>query len=307
MNLATPPFTLRQIQYALAVAEVRNFRRAAELCAVAQPSLSSQLAALEEALGVVLFERGRGGVRTTPAGKLLLARMRQMLRESDDLVREARGFQDPFAGSLRLGVIPTIAPYLLPQLVPALKKAFPKLTPLWTEDRTQPLVAALERGELEGGILALEADLGTLEVQALGRDPFVACLPPHHPLTRRKGRTLRLDDLDGERLLLLEDGHCLRDQALAACGRAKVEELGFRTTSLPTLVQMVSSGAGITLLPRLSVPTETARAAVVLRSLAAPVPFRTLALVWRRGSFAQAGMPRIAAVAKEVVKGFGGM
>jgi len=296
MSFAPPPFTLRQIQYALAVAETRNFRRAATLCAVAQPSLSAQLASLEEALGVPLFERGSGGVRITPAGTSLLARMRRLLAESDDLAREALNFRDPLAGTLRLGIIPTLAPYLLPSLVPALRTAFPKLLPLWTEERTDTLVAALHRGELEGAILALEADLGDLEVQPLGKDPFLVCLPTNHPLARLAG-PLKMEELEGERLLLLEDGHCLRGQALAACGRAKVEELGYRATSLPTLVQMVSSGAGLTLLPRLAAPTEAARAAVMLRPLAAPEPYRTLALVWRKGSYAQEVLPQVGAVA----------
>lgn len=306
MNLAPPPFTLRQIQYALAVAETLNFRRAASLCAVAQPSLSSQLGALEEALGVLLFERGQGGVRVTPAGEVLLFRMKRMLAESEDLQREARSFQDPFAGKLRLGIIPTIAPYLLPGLVPALKEAFPKLLPLWTEERTDTLVRALQRGELEGAILALEADLGDLEVQKLGRDPFLVCIPMDHHLAQRK-KAIRVEELEGEHLLLLEDGHCLRDQALAACGKAKLEELGYRATSLPTLVQMVSSGAGLTLLPRLAAATETARAAVVVRPLAAPAPFRTLALVWRKGTFAHGILPRVGTVAAAAFRASGGM
>jgi len=299
---ATPlPFTLRQMQYALAVAETRNFRRAAELCAVAQPSLSSQLASLESALGVLIFERGRGGVRVTPPGQVLLARMARMLAEGRELGQEAQTFLDPFAGSLRLGIIPTLAPYVLPFLVPALREAFPRLLPLWTEAHTDTLVAALQKSELDGAILALEADLGDLEHLVLGRDPFRVCLPTTHRLARRK-QALREDELEGERLLLLEDGHCLRGQALAACGRARLEELGYRATSLPTLVQMVASGAGITLLPRLAVATEAARASVVMRPLAEPVPFRTLALVWRRGTFAEGALRQLGPVAAQAFR-----
>ena len=298
MNLASLPFTLRQLQYALAVAETLNFRRAAERCAVAQPSLSSQLAALEAALGVVLFERGPGGVRITPAGKPLLARMSQIAAAAAELTLEATSLQDPFAGTLRLGVIPTLAPYLLPFLVPALKEAFPRLMPRWTEDRTDTLVTALHQGELEGAFLALEADLGDLESQVLGRDPFLLCLPPGHRLARTAA-PLRVEKLEGESLLLLEDGHCLRDQALAACGGARLEELGYRATSLPTLVQMVASGAGVTLLPRLAAAIEASRATVVLRPLAAPAPFRTLALVWRRGCYADRALQRLGKVASK--------
>ncbi len=300
--MPTPlPFTLRQMQYALAVLETRNFRRAAELCAVAQPSLSSQLAALEASLGVVLFERGGGGVRVTPPGEILLARMARLLAESQELVREAGACQDPLAGPLRLGVIPTLAPYTLPFLVPALREAFPRLLPLWTEARTDVLVAALQKGELEGAILALEANLGDLDHQVLGEDPFRVCLPAGHSLARSH-RALRVEELEGEHLLLLEDGHCLRDQALAACGRARIEELGYRATSLPTLVQMVASGVGVTLLPRLAVATEAARASVVLRPLVKPAPFRTLALVWRRGSFADGSMRRLGTVAAQAFR-----
>lgn len=299
---ATPlPFTLRQMQYALAVAETRNFRRAADLCAVAQPSLSSQLAALEHSLGVTLFERGKGGVRVTPPGQVLLARMERILAEGRELGQEAHTFLDPFAGSLRLGIIPTLAPYVLPFLVPALREAFPRLLPLWTEAHTDTLVAALQKSELDGAILALEADLGDLEHLVLGRDPFRACLPVNHPLAKRK-QALQEKELEGERLLLLEDGHCLRGQALAACGRARIEELGYRATSLPTLVQMVASGAGITLLPRLAVATEAARASVVMRPLAEPVPFRTLALVWRRGTFAEGALRRLGPVAAKAFR-----
>ncbi len=301
MDTTPLPFTLRQMQYALAVAETRNFRRAADLCAVAQPSLSSQLAALEHSLGVTLFERGKGGVRVTPPGQVLLARMERILAEGRELGQEAHTFLDPFAGSLRLGIIPTLAPYVLPFLVPALQEAFPRLLPLWTEAHTDTLVAALQKSELDGAILALEADLGDLEHLVLGRDPFRVCLPVNHPLAKRK-QALREKELEGERLLLLEDGHCLRGQALAACGRARIEELGYRATSLPTLVQMVASGAGITLLPRLAVATEAARASVIMRPLAEPVPFRTLALVWRRGTFAEGALRRLGPVAAKAFR-----
>lgn len=301
MDTTPLPFTLRQMQYALAVAETRNFRRAADLCAVAQPSLSSQLAALEHSLGVTLFERGKGGVRVTPPGQVLLARMERILAEGRELGQEAHTFLDPFAGSLRLGIIPTLAPYVLPFLVPALREAFPRLLPLWTEAHTDTLVAALQKSELDGAILALEADLGDLEHLVLGRDPFRVCLPVNHPLAKRK-QALREKELEGERLLLVEDGHCLRGQALAACGRARIEELGYRATSLPTLVQMVASGAGITLLPRLAVATEAARASVIMRPLAEPVPFRTLALVWRRGTFAEGALRRLGPVAAKAFR-----
>lgn len=295
MDFSALPFTLRQAQYALAVADTRSFRQAAERCAVAQPSLSSQVAALEAALETPLFERGRGGVRPTPAGSALLPRFRALLQAAEDTLREARTFADPLAGPLRLGVIPTLAPYLLPRIAPVLRKAFPKLQILWTEGRTPDLVKALEEGRLEGALLALEADLGDLETLPLGRDDFHLCAPKGHPLV--KGcRTVRLEDLEGARLLLLEDGHCLRDQALAACRSTRVEETGFRATSLPTLVQMVASGAGLTLLPELALPTETTRAAVTVRPFAEPAPHRTLGLAWRRNTYAREALGEIGKV-----------
>jgi LysR family hydrogen peroxide-inducible transcriptional activator len=292
MDPAPLPFTLRQLQYLLAVAETRNFRKAAALCAVAQPSLSAQVAALEGALGVTVFERGRAGARPTPAGARLLARIDKLLAQCGDLAREARAAGDLLAGPLRLGIIPTLAPYLLPFLAPALRAAFPRLQPLWTEAPTAVLVDALWRGDLEAAFLAREADLRGLEAADLGRDPFLACLPAEHRLARGRG-PLALAELDRETLLLLTDGHCLRDQALAACQRSRVEEAGFRATSLATLVQMVASGAGVTLLPRLAAATEGGRAAVKLRPLAEPAPGRTLALAWRPGSFAEEALGRV--------------
>ncbi len=300
MTIAPLPCTFRQMQYALAVAETLSFRKAADLCAVAQPSLSAQVAALEDALGVPLFERGRGGVRVTAPGRALIARMGALLRDAADLTNEARSLRDPLAGPLRLGILPTLAPYALPFLVPALRAAFPRLQPIWIEGTTAALAAGLRDGGLEGALLALEADLGELETLPLGEDPFLVCLPAGHRLAQ-DDRPLSLDALEGERLLLLDDGHCLRGQALAACGRTRVEEAGFRATSLSTLMHMVAGGLGITLLPRLAVGTEAARATVALRPLAPPVPFRTLALAWRPGSYAR---PSLRQVGAEVAAAF---
>jgi LysR family transcriptional regulator, hydrogen peroxide-inducible genes activator len=286
------PFSLRQIQYVLALAETRNFHRAAEQCAVVQPSLSAQVAALEAALGTRLFERGKGGVQLTPAGEAFLARARRLMREAEDLAGDLARFKDPFAGQVRLGIIPTLGPYLLPALAPAIRKAFPRLVPLWTEDRTATLVRAIHEGRMEGAILALEADLEGLETHVLGQDPFALVLPRGHRLAKGRG-PVALEALQGERVLLLDDGHCLRTQALAVCAAARAEELGFRATSLPTLVQMVASGAGITLLPRSALATETARATVTVREFKAPAPFRTLALAWRKDGHRTGLMARL--------------
>lgn len=300
--MAAPlPLTLRQLQYVVAVADALNFRRAAEACAVAQPALSAQIAALEGALGVRIFERSRSGVVVTPAGAALVAGARGILLAAGELVQVARSHQDPLAGTLRLGIIPTLAPYLLPELAPRLRRAFPALVPQWLEERTPVLVRSLQEGLLDAALLAVEADLEDLEWLPLGQDPFLLTLPEAHPLARGRG-PVSLDRLDGERILLLEDGHCLRDQALAACARARVEELGYRATSLPTLVQMVASGVGVTLLPKLAVATETARAAVAVRAIADPPPYRTLALAWRAGSYLKPATAGLGEVMRDAVR-----
>jgi LysR family transcriptional regulator, hydrogen peroxide-inducible genes activator len=183
MNLAPHPFTLRQLQYVVAVAERRSFRQAAEACRVAQPSLSAQVAQVEDLLSVKLFERDRRRVVPTAAGLAFVARARAILLEADGLVDAARVLGDPLAGPLRLGVIPTVAPYLLPEVAPALRTRFPKLTFLWTEDKTASLVERLGRAELDGALVALEADLGDLPRVVLGKDPFVFAAPPGHPLS----------------------------------------------------------------------------------------------------------------------------
>jgi len=279
------PVTLRQLQYLVAVVDQRTFRRAAEVCGVSQPALSAQIATLESALDVQLLERDRRSVRLTPAGKQVLERARRLLVEAEDLSDAARSLSDPLSGELRIGIIPTISPYLLPQIVPALRRQAPRLTLYWIEERTDTLVRKVEAGELDAALLALEARLGDLQQLALGRDPFVLAMAPVHRLAART-TPARLDELDGVDLLLLDDGHCLREQALAACKRTDAHELDFRATSLPTLVQMVAAGTGVTLLPRLAIPVETHNTRLTLRRFAPPVPERTIGLVWRKGSSA---------------------
>jgi LysR family transcriptional regulator, hydrogen peroxide-inducible genes activator len=312
------PFSLRQLQYAAAVADTLSFRRAAERCHVSQPSLSAQLAHLETVLGVRLFERDRRRVLPTAAGKDLLERARRVLRDAEDLVQAARQLGDPLAGSLRIGVIPTISSYLLPGVSPALRRRFPRLRLAWVEDKTGTLVRDLERGGLDAALLALEgvrgdgelvtdasapqsrrrdgrdrgamrpsrvkrAPIGDVEVAEIAKDPFVLALPRDHPLAA-SGGPAGLSDLREASVLLLDEGHCFRDQALAYCSRGRAHELEFRATSLATLAQMVAGGAGVTLLPALAVPTESRRARIQIRPLAHPAPGRTIALVWRRQS-----------------------
>jgi len=278
---ATPhPFTLRQLQYAEAVAELRSFRRAAERCHVSQPSLSAQVIQLEGQLGVKLFERGNRRVLVTSAGEAVLQHLRRVLIEADDLADSARQLGNPLSGTLRLGVIPTVSPYLLPEVVPALRARHPELAPVWVEDKTESLVASLREGKLDAALLALEAPVGDVESETVAEDPFVLVAPPGHPLARARTPATP-QELRGADFLLLDEGHCFREQALSYCASARAHELDFRATSLATLAQMVAGGSGVTLLPRLALPVENRRSELVVRRLANPEPHRTLALVWR--------------------------
>jgi LysR family hydrogen peroxide-inducible transcriptional activator len=298
MRTSHHPFTLRQLQYAAAVADLRSFRRAAERCHVSQPSLSAQIIQLEEQLGVRLFERAFRRVIVTAAGEAVLVRLRRLLLEADDLADSVRQLGDPLAGTLRLGVIPTVSPYLLPEIVPCLRARHPALSAVWVEDKTENLIEALREGRIDAALLALEAPLGEVEREIVCEDPFVLAAPPGHPLVQGLSPATPLE-LRGAGFLLLDDGHCFRDQALTYCASARGRELDFRATSLATLAQMVAGGAGITLLPRLSLPVENRRSELSVRRLASPAPHRTLALVWRPRSPLGPALRRLAITIRE--------
>jgi len=294
MDLLSPmPVSLRQLQYVVAVADLGGFRRAAEACHVSQPSLSAQVGQAEEALGVRLFERNRRRVRVSAAGVPLVAQARAVLVAAGDLRELGRQLADPFTGTLRIGLIPTISPYLLPEIAPALTRIYPRLTIVWSEDRTGGLVRQANEGAIDAAILALEADLGPLDHAVLLRDPFLLAASPGHPLSTARRRA-RVDDLQDVSVLLLDDGHCFRDQALQLCARVGAREAGFRATSLATLVQMASAGGGVTLLPSIALPVENRRGQLVVRPFAPPGPGRTIALAWRRGSALAPALERLA-------------
>lgn len=295
MKFSPHPFSLRQLQYAVAVADELSFRQAAARCRVSQPSLSAQVAQLEEALGVVLFERNRQRVLVTAAGSELLARARRLLVEADDLGAAGQRAGDPLAGAIRVGVIPTIAPYLLPAATPRLRAGFPRLTLAWHEGRTDGLMASLAAGDLDAALVALEASLGDVEHEVIAVDPFVLAARAGHPLARGSG-AVESAELRGLDVMLLDDGHCFRQQALDVCSAARAREGEFRATSLTTLVQMVAGGAGVTLLPALSLATEARRARLSIRPLASPAARRTIALVWRRQAPMAPALRQIAAV-----------
>jgi LysR family hydrogen peroxide-inducible transcriptional activator len=274
--------TIRQLEYLVALADTLGFHRAAERVHVSQPSLSAQVQQAEAVLGVRLFERSQRRVLLTPAGELVVARARRVLREAEDLLAAARLLFDPFRGNWRLGLIPTVAPYLLPEILPGVHRAHPHLRLLLREERTPVLVRELLAGGLEAAILAEVPDLGDLARAPLAEDRFLLAAPLGHPLARKRKVALR--DLEQAPLLLLEDGHCLRGQALAFCAKAGAREADFRASSLPTLMQMVAAGMGLTLLPALCAPMERTRASLALRPFAPPVPGRQLVLAWRAGS-----------------------
>jgi LysR family hydrogen peroxide-inducible transcriptional activator len=281
---------LKDLRYLVAVADLRHFGRAAARCFVSQPTLSAQLKKLEQALGVQLIERAPNNVSLTAAGEEVVARARRILEASDEVVALARSQRDPLAGPLRVGLLPTIGPYLLPRVSPAIRRALPRLQLRLYEYQTAPMLERLRGGELDVGILALPVELTGLESRELYREPFLVALPERHALAAHE--TLRVADLEGETLLLLEDGHCLRDQALEVCARAGVREpQDFRATSLETLRQMVATGAGVTLLPELAVrgAYRSARG-VALRPFARPAPVRHVGAVWRKSSARRAAI-----------------
>lgn len=287
MAISANDLSIRQLQYVVAVADTLGFHRAAERCGVSQPTLSAQVAQLESVLGVALFERDRRRVLVTRAGEEIVARARKVLLEVEDLIAIAGAARDPLAGTLRIGVIPTIAPYVLPEVSPVLAAKFPRLRLVFREEKTGDVAKGLASGDLDAGLVAWVPELAELSHADLLEEKFVAALPNAHRLAGKK--RLVLADLEDEDVLLLDEGHCLRAQALALCSRVGAHEVGLRATSLPTLTQMVSAGQGMTLLPELAVPVENRRGQLTVRPFASPVPTRTLSLVWRPASpFAEA-------------------
>lgn len=293
----THRFSLRQLEYAVALADTLNFRKAAERCNVSQPSLSSQLAQMEQAIGVQLFERDRRHVAMTSRGNDVIARARVLLRQADDVEMSARRAADPFAGTMRFGIIPTVSPYLLPRVAPVLRREYPRLQLLWREEKTAVLRDQLESGTLDAMLVAKEADLGDVDVEIIMDDRFLLAAARTHPLARNP-RPVRVSELRDESVLLLEDGHCFRDQALAIC--AKSREVEFRATSLTTLVQMVAGGSAVTLLPELAVNVEAR--GLKLRKFSDPAPHRTIVLAWRKTSPMRDALRKIAATLRKAAR-----
>ncbi|MET0547590.1 MAG: hydrogen peroxide-inducible genes activator, partial [Caulobacterales bacterium] len=245
--------SLRQLQFLLAIKDAGSFLHAADAVGVTQPTLSAAIKELEMALGVQLIERGRHGARLTAAGEVAAAHAARAVQEAEALVRGAREASAPFTGVFRLGAIPTIAPYVLPKLLPVLKADYPNLTLHLREDMTARLVDALRARTLDAAIIALPYEAVGIETETIALDEFLLVAPRNHPLARQN--SLKASDIDSHTVLLLEDGHCLRDHALSLCKARPSSKDGnpdFGATSLQTLVQMVAGGMGVTLAPRLA-------------------------------------------------------
>lgn len=276
--------TLQELRYLVALADKGHFVRAAEACHVGQPTLSTQLKKLERDLGVTLFERNKHQMRPTPIGVQIIDRARLVL----DVVEQIRGLalrgSDPMNGSLRLGVIPTLGPYLIPHLLPMLRERLPQLRLLLREDLTAHLLDRLRQGRLDALLLALPVRADDVDVLALFREPFVVALPEGHALVAKA--SINEAELAGEKVLLLEEGHCMREQALALCGGTPSDEREeLKATSIETLRQMVAAGVGCTLLPRLAAMPGAGSihsGMVEIRPFAQPEPTRTIGLAWRR-------------------------
>ncbi len=275
---------LRDLKYLVALADHKHFGHAAAACFVSQPTLSTQIKKLEDELGVSLVERAPRKVMLTPAGRDAAERARRIVAEVEQMKEAARRSQDPEAGTVRLGIFPTLGPYLLPHVVPTIRARFPHLELLLIEEKSDLLLSYLREGKLDAGLLALPVQDEQLHTEFLFEEPFVLAVPESHPLAKRE--SLSLHELSEQKLLLLEDGHCLREQALDVCRISGANERSeFRATSLETLRQMVAADVGMTLLPTLAVKPPVARSENIhLLGFSDSHPSRQIAMVWRKST-----------------------
>jgi LysR family transcriptional regulator, hydrogen peroxide-inducible genes activator len=280
----TYPPTLKQLQYLAALHDHGHFGRAAEACFVTQSTLSAGLRELETLLGVVLVERTRRVVRFTPLGERIAAKARRVLSEADELVEITKAAGRPLSGELRMGVIPTIAPFLLPRLLPRLRARYPELRLFLREETSPTACESLARGNVDCVLLAMPYACGDIESAPLFDDPLYLAFPEGE--LSGPPPAVPPSAIDGDRLLLLEDGHCLKDHALSACNRPELRsDATMMGTSLHTLVQMVDNSLGVTMLPKMALDAGIlAGTNVLARPLASENAVRRIALVWRRGS-----------------------
>ena len=275
--------SLKQLEYLTALADTEHFGQAADLCNVTPSTLSAGIRDLEDLLGVSVAERTKRTVLMTPIGRDIAARAHVLIRDAEDIMDLCASQSAPLCGDLRLGVIPTIGPYLLPRILPGLTGTYPALKLYLKEAQTEDLLAMLRRGEIDTALMALPYDIDEFAARELLADRFIFVCPQNHPFAEKK--VITPADLAAQPLLLLEEGHCLRGHALDACmlnpGRARAQ---FEATSLPTLVQMVAAGIGVTLLPELAVDAEVSAASGIRLIPLADNPSRQIGLVWRTAS-----------------------
>ena len=290
--------TLRQMQYLLALCKTKNFGRAAKACFVSQPTLSQAVVEMETILGAKLLDRSqRKKVAFTALGLDILSSATRILNEAETMVEKARAANEPLSGIIRLGVIPTIAPYLLPDILSSLQKQFPKFDFQLNENTSANLIAALEENEIDIALMALPYETRDLKQTTLFEEDFI-CASPKGTFTQNQILTVK--DLDTHNLLLLQDGHCLRDHILSACKKSDdAKEQPFKATSLATLIQMVGQKFGITLLPAMVAKNGALPQTIDLHSFAAPAPSRQIGLVWNDRSYKK---PNIEAIIKHLKK-----
>ncbi len=292
---------IRDLTYLVAVADTEHFGQAAEQSFVSQPTLSTQLKKLEGELGVQIFERNNKRVHLTETGKLIVDQARRVLHEVAQLKELAQESRDPLAGTFRLGIIPTLGPYLLPHILNQIKKQLPNLKLVVCENKTETITKQLRKGSLDAIILALPIASEGLVENDLFAEPFYVALPKDHKLSKKQ--QLKLHDIASEKLLLLEEGHCFREQALEACAMSGAKDFdGFKATSLETLRHIVASGAGITLLPALSVTSASQDPAITIKSLSAPIPSRKVGMLWRKTTTKTQCCEEIARIIKSCIQ-----
>ena len=283
MNRSAPLPSLRQLRYLVALAQQLNFRAAADACFVTQSTLSAGIKELEATLGAQLVERDKRSVRLTDLGRQVVERARRLVAEASDLVDTVQAAREPLTGRLRLGAIPTIAPFLLPRALPPLRSRYPNLRLLLREDLTERLLEQLRAGELDAALIALPYDTGELKVRKLFRDDFRMVVRKDHALAALK--SVPVERIDGEQVILLEEGHCLREHAIEACAKVRKHAPEIEATSLPTLIQMVAGGLGVTLLPETALQSAILQGTgLVARPFTTRVPARTIALASRPSS-----------------------
>jgi len=289
---------IRDLEYLTAIADLRHFRKAAERCCVSQPTLSGQIKKLEDELGVQLIERTKHKVFLTPLGEDIAKQADKVLSEAAHITAMAQTGKDPFAGPLRIGAFPTLSPYLLPHIVQSIQKKFPRLELYLVEEQTSRILVMIKEGKLDAVILALPEEHEELEVKPLFEEPFYLATSKTHPFARKK--SIKQTDLRGEALLLLEDGHCLRDNALEVCTYAGAkEQSGFRASSLETLRQMVAVGTGITLIPQLAMQKDfSVHKLIKYIPFSDPVPSRKIGILWRKTSLRKQCLEEVGEIIK---------